>query len=366
MAQDVPVVTNVGIGPKAESLRALSAVGLPRFMRTAPIDIRTLLVSGNVVLGPMAGITEAPFRGICKRMGAGLTYTEMVGVNGLHHSPGARISKALLTLSPEETPCAVQIFGSDPGMMAEQALGIVERQGADVALIDINMGCPVTKVVTKGEGSALMRTPALAAAIVRRVAAVCEVPVTVKFRKGWDGTDVNAVEFARAMEAAGASAVAVHGRTRDQFYRGGADWDVIAAVKEAVAVPVIGSGDVFSASDAKAMLEHTGVDAVMVARGAQGNPWIFRQARTLIDTGVEIAPPTAFERVDMAREHASALVAFGGERAFIRMRKHVGWYITGMPGATFIRERANGVGSYLELDELLLEYRAYLERRSGG
>src|SRR5450759_1673464 len=156
MAQDVPVVTNVGIGPKAESLRALSAAGLPRFMRTAPIDIRTLLVSGNVVLGPMAGITEAPFRGICKRMGAGLTYTEMVGVNGLHHSPGARISNVLLTLSPEETPCAVQIFGSDPGMMAEQALGIVERHGADVALIDINMGCPVTKVVTKGEGSALM------------------------------------------------------------------------------------------------------------------------------------------------------------------------------------------------------------------
>ncbi|MCX6349697.1 MAG: tRNA dihydrouridine synthase DusB [Candidatus Aureabacteria bacterium] len=331
-------------------------------MSAPPIDISALLASGNVVLGPMAGITEAPFRGICKRMGAGLTYTEMVGVKGLHYNPAARISQALLTFSPEETPCAVQIFGSDAEMMAAQARKIVERHGANIALIDINMGCPVTKIVARGEGSALMREPELAAAIVRRVAAVCGVPVTVKFRKGWDDTNVNAVEFARAMEAAGASAVAVHGRTRSQFYRGKADWDAIAAVKEAVTVPVIGSGDVFSASDAKAMLEQTGVDAVMVARGARGNPWIFRQSRALIDTGEEIAPPTLFERIDMAREHASALVAFGGERAFARMRKHVAWYIKGMPGAAFFRGRANAVGGYRELDELLVEYRAYLER----
>jgi tRNA-dihydrouridine synthase B len=330
-------------------------------MDTPRTDIRALLASGNVVLGPMAGITEAPFRGICKRMGAGLTYTEMVSAKGLHYNPDSAVSKALLTFSPEETPCAVQIFGAEPEMMAEQARRIVETHGADVALIDINMGCPVTKVVAKGEGSALMRTPALAAEIVRRVVEACGVPVTVKLRKGWDDATANAVEFALAMEDAGASAVAVHGRTRGQFYRGKADWTAIAAVKEAVRVPVIGSGDVFTASDAKRMLADTGADGVMVARGAQGNPWIFRQARSLIDTGEECAPPTAFERIDMAREHGAALVAFGGEQAFARLRKHVAWYITGMPGATSVRRKAFEVKSYRELDELLAEYRAYLE-----
>jgi tRNA-dihydrouridine synthase B len=322
-----------------------------------------ILARGNVVLGPMAGITEAPFRCICKRMGAGLTYTEMVSAKGLHHNPDARISQALLTLSPEETPAAVQLFGSGPDVMAEQARRIVERHGADVALIDINMGCPVTKVTARGEGSALMRTPELAAAIVERVAAECGAPVTVKIRKGWDESQANAVEFAQAMEAAGASAIAVHGRTRDQFYHGPADWAVIASVKAAVSVPVIGSGDVFSARDAKAMLERTGVDAVMVARGAQGDPWIFRECRALLDRGEEIAPPTAFERIDMAREHAAALVELGGEPAFRRMRKHVGWYVYGLPGATFVRERVNTAGSYRELDDLLVEYRDFLEER---
>ena len=329
-------------------------------------DIRELLEAGNVILGPMAGITEAPFRGICKRMGAGLTYTEMVSAKGLHYNPDSAVSRSLLSFSAEETPCAVQIFGADPEIMAEQARGIVERNGADVAFIDINMGCPVTKVVAKGEGSALMRTPKLAAEIVSQVVARCGVPVTVKFRRGWSETESNAVDFGLAMEAAGASAVAVHGRTRDQFYRGRADWEVLAAVKSALNVPVIGSGDVFSAADALAMLERTGVDAVMVARGAQGNPWIFRESRALIDRGEIIAPPTASERIDMAREHAAALVEFAGERAFARMRKHVSWYIHDMPGATYLRERANEVGSYAELDELLLEYQAYLESKGLG
>jgi tRNA-dihydrouridine synthase B len=287
----------------------------------------------------------------------------MISAKGLHYNPDARISHALLTLSPEETPAAVQLFGSDPEVMAQQARRIVEIHGADVAAIDINMGCPVTKVTSRGEGSALMRTPKLAAAIVERVAEVCGAPVTVKFRKGWDASDAGAVDFARAMEAAGAAAMTVHGRTRDQFYRGAADWDVIADVKAAVAVPVIGSGDVFSAHDAKAMFERTGVDAVMVARGAQGNPWIFRECRSLLDSGEEVAPPTAFERIDMAREHAAALVASGGEEAFRRMRKHVGWYVHGLAGATFVRERVNTAGSYREMDDLLVEYRAFLEER---
>ena len=325
--------------------------------------IASILSAGNVVLGPMAGITEAPFRGICKRMGAGLTYTEMISAKGLHYNPDARISAELLTISPVESPAAVQLFGSDPDVMAAQAKRIVELHGSDVALIDINMGCPVTKVTSRGEGSALMRTPEVAAAIVRSVAQASGAPVTVKFRKGWDPSEVNAVEFAQAMEAAGASALTIHGRTRDQFYRGRADWDVIASVKAAVGVPVIGSGDVFCARDAAEMLERTGVDAVMVARGAQGNPWIFRQCRALLDSGDEIDPPTGFERVDMAREHAAALVAFGGEQAFRRMRKHVGWYVFGLPGATFVRERVNAVGSYRELDELLIEYREFLGTR---
>lgn len=328
-------------------------------------DIRTLLSSANVVLGPMAGITEAPFRGICKRLGAGLTYTEMVSAKGLHYNPDAAISRALLTFDPAETPCAVQLFGAEPALMAEQAARIVALHGDDVALIDINMGCPVTKVVAKGEGSALMRTPDLAAEIVSRVVESTDVPVTVKFRSGWDAGTLNAVEFALAMEAAGAAAIAVHGRTREQFYHGRADWDVIAKVKAAVSVPVIGSGDVFSAGDALAMLERTGVDAVMVARGAQGNPWIFSAARALIDRGEALAPPSAFERIDMAREHAAALVAFGGEHAFTRMRKHVAWYIREMPGATYVRERANTAVNYAELDEMLLEYREFVGGRAG-
>lgn len=335
-------------------------------MKNRAEQIAAILAAGNVVLGPMAGITEAPFRGICKRMGAGLTFTEMISAKGLHYNPDARISHTLLTLSPQETPAAVQLFGSEPEVMADQARRIVQMHGSDIALIDINMGCPVTKVTSRGEGSALMRTPRVAAAIVRAVADICGAPVTVKFRSGWDAATVNAVEFALAMEEAGASALTVHGRTRDQFYRGAADWDVIAAVKDAVGVPVIGSGDVFSARDAEAMLQRTGVDAVMVARGAQGNPWIFRQCRALLDTGQEIDSPTGFERMDMAREHAAALIAFGGEEAFCRMRKHVGWYVFGLPGATFVRERVNTVGSYRELDELLVEYRAFLGTRNAN
>ena len=329
-------------------------------------DIRELLPPRAVLLAPMAGVTEAPFRAICKRMGAALTYTEMVGVKGLHYNPDSLLTNQILTLAPEETPCAVQIFGADPGIMAEQATRIIGRHGDNVALIDINMGCPVSKVVAKGEGSALMRTPELAARIVSSVAEACAVPVTVKFRAGWDAASANAAEFARRMEAAGAAAVAVHGRTRDQFYRGKADWGVIRAVKAAVSVPVIGSGDIFTARDVRDMLAETGSDAVMVARGAQGNPWIFPQAVALLERGETLPGPSAFERIDTAREHARALVAFTGPQAFKRMRKHVGWYVAGLPGATHVRQRACRVDSAEELDALLLEYREYLVPRIEG
>lgn len=328
-------------------------------------DIRAILAPGAVVLGPMAGVTEAPFRGICKRMGAALTYTEMISAKGLHYNPDTVVARSLLTFDPAETPCAVQIFGSEPAIMAEQSARIVAEYGRDVALVDINMGCPVTKVVSKGEGSALMRTPALAREIVEAVVDACgDVPVTVKIRSGWDETERNAPSFARDMEAAGAAAIAVHGRTRGQFYRGQADWKVIAEVKAAVSVPVIGSGDVFSADDAFAMLERTGADAVMVARGAQGNPWIFREARALIDGGERLAPPTAAERVGMAREHAAALVAFAGEHAVPRMRKHVAWYVTGLPGASRVRDAVNHVRTHAELDALLVGYAAHLSGRA--
>lgn len=330
--------------------------------------VADILAANNVLLAPMAGVTEAPFRGICKRMGAGLTYTEMVSAKGLHYNPDSRGSRALLTFSPLETPCAVQIFGSEPDIMAEQARIIAEKYAGDVALIDINMGCPVAKVVNKGEGSALMRDPDLASRIAEQVVEASPVPVTVKFRKGWDDTDVNAVEFAKRMEAAGVSAVAVHGRTRDQFYRGHADWGIIAQVKRAVDVPVIGSGDVFSAADVKAMLDRTGVDAVMVARGAQGNPWIFSQARALIDGdsgregNVDARGPSYFDRIDMALEHARGMHSYFGAHAHGRMRKHVAWYIAGMPGASFVRGRVNGCASHEDIEALLFEYREYLER----
>ncbi len=325
-------------------------------MTRSPESIRALLAANNVVLGPMAGITEAPFRGICKRMGAGLTFTEMVSAKGLHYNPDAPIARSLLTLHPDETPCAVQLYGADPQLMAEQARRLVDRYGAAIALVDVNMGCPVGKVVSRGEGCALMRTPELAARVVEAMVERCGAPVSVKFRTGWDAETADPVGFARAMEAAGASMLTIHGRTRGQFYRGAADWSVIAAVKDAVSVPVIGSGDVFSAADALRMLDETGVDAVMVARGAQGNPWIFRECRALIDDGVEIAPPTGQERVAIAREHAAALVEFGGPGAFGRMRKHVAWYVHGLPGAATVRERAYRAASYEELDAVLASY----------
>ncbi len=332
---------------------------------TRSADMRRLLPPKAAVLGPMAGVTEAPFRGICKRMGAALTYTEMISAKGLHYNPDAAVSRALLTFDSGEVPCVVQIFGSDPAIMADRAAWIVSEYNTDVAAIDINMGCPVTKVVSNGEGSALMRTPELAGEIVARIAEAVTVPVTVKFRKGWDEANANAAEFARRMEQAGASALCVHGRTRQQFYRGTADWETIASVKSAVGVPVIGSGDVFSADDARAMLERTGVDGVMVARGAQGNPWVFREIRALLDRGEVLPPPSAIERIEMAREHARALVAFGGERAVTRMRKHVGWYIVGMPGASHVRERVNHITSSTELDVLLAEYAEYIVGPAG-
>ncbi|MCL4553960.1 MAG: tRNA dihydrouridine synthase DusB [Actinobacteria bacterium] len=324
----------------------------------------TFLAEKAVVLGPMAGITEAPFRGICKSMGASLTFTEMISAKGLHYNPDSRAASALLTLDPAEVPCAVQLFGGDPALMAEQAARLAEKLGDAVCLLDINMGCPVPKVVGKGEGCALMLEPEQAARITSAVAQASSLPVSVKFRAGWDSESISAVDFALEMQAAGASMVTVHGRTRQQHYRGKADWRVIAAVKAAVNIPVVGSGDVFSADDAAAMFEQTGVDGVMIARGALGNPWIFREARGLIDRGERFEPPTGTQRIEVARAHARALVEFGGERAVARMRKHVAWYIQGLPEARRIRGLVNGMADYASLDALLAEYQEFLRSSS--
>lgn len=330
--------------------------------RDSRTRLSLLLASGNVLLAPMAGVTEAPFRGICKRYGAGLTYTEMVSAAGLEFMPGSAAAARLLALHPLETVYAVQLFGSDPLVMARSAARIVESRADAVALIDINMGCPVPKVVRKGEGAALMRDPDRATAIVREVARAVEpIPVTAKFRKGFAEGEETAVEFARLLVDAGAAGLAVHGRTRSQFYRGRADWGVIARVKAAVDVPVVGSGDVLCAADAARMLDATGCDAVMVARGALGNPWIFREARALIDEGREMPGPTAGERISVAREHARELCAAFGERALARMRKHVAWYLKGLPGASRVRERVNGARTLDQLEGILDEYGAWLE-----
>jgi len=327
-------------------------------------NIEELLSKKAVVLGPMAGITDAPFRAICKRLGASLTYTEMVSAKGLHYNPQSRVSNSLLTVADQEEYCAVQLFGAEPEVLAEQAACVVERLGAQVALIDINMGCPVKKVVSKGEGCALMCDPDLAARIAGSVVGACKVPVTVKFRSGWDASSINAVDFARLMESVGVAAVTVHARTRGQFYQGHADWSLIAEVKKAVRIPVVGSGDVFSADDAVAMFERTGVDAVMVARGARGNPWLFREARSLLDFAERLDLPSPLERVDVAREHVASAVRAAGDEAVLRMRKHVAWYIFGLPGARQLRHELNVVKSPIDIDRLLLEYRASLANQA--
>lgn len=326
--------------------------------------IEALLPKKAVVLGPMAGITDAPFRAICKRFGASLTCTGMVSAKGLHYNPESRVSGSLLTVTEQEGVCAVQLFGAEPGIMAEQAARVVDQLGSRVGLIDINMGCPVRKVVSKGEGCALMRDPELAARVAGAVVEASRVPVTVKFRSGWDASSVNAVEFARLMESTGVAAVTVHARTRDQFYRGRADWSLIAAVKLAVRIPVVGSGDVFSADDAVAMFEQTGVDAVMVARGARGNPWLFREARALLDSAERLDPPSPIEKVDIAREHVISAVGLAGDSAVLAMRKHVAWYVLGLPGARQFRQQLNSVTSPFEIDRLLLEYRAFLTHQA--
>ena len=277
------------------------------------MKIGNVELKNAIALAPMAGVTDLPFRLLCKEQGCGLMYTEMVSAKALLYKN--RNTKPLLETRPEEEPVAVQLFGSDPEIMSEMALQLEE---GPYAIIDVNMGCPVPKIVNNGEGSALMKDPLLAAKIIETTAAATPLKVSVKFRKGWDHDHVNAVEFARMCEESGAAYVTVHGRTRSDFYAGTADWDIIAQVKQAVKIPVIGNGDVVDAASALRLFEQTGCDGIMVGRGAQGNPWIFKRILHYLKTGELLPEPTAQERVEKALRHSQMLIAYKGEYIGIR------------------------------------------------
>lgn len=309
------------------------------------LTIGNVTLDNNIILAPMAGVTDLPFRLLCREQGAGLLCMEMVSAKAIMYRN--KNTEGLMEIHPDEKPVSLQLFGSDPDIISEMAKQIEER---DFAILDINMGCPVPKVVNNHEGSALMKNPALVEQIVSKTVKAISKPVTVKIRKGFDEEHVNAVEIAKVAEAAGASAVAVHGRTREQYYAGKADWDIIAQVKQAVSIPVIGNGDITDAKSAKSMLEQTGCDGIMIGRAARGNPWIFREVSTYLETGAKPAPPTKQEVRDVILRHAALQLQVKGEYIGIReMRKHLSWYTAGYPNSSRLRAKINEMETMEEL-----------------
>ena len=310
-----------------------------------PLVIGNITIKHPLALAPMAGVTDLPYRLLCKEQGAGMMCTEMVSAKGLYY--GNRKSEPLMATDPKEIPVAIQIFGSDPDIMGQMAAKVNDGR---FQMIDINMGCPAPKIAGSGSGSALMKRPELAGEIVRAVVEAVDRPVTVKFRKGWDDSHINAVEFAQMAEAAGADAVTVHGRTRQQMYAPPVDWEIIRQVKNAVSIPVIGNGDVVSPETAKALYETTGCDLIMIGRGALGAPWLFRQVRQYLQTGAYEPTPPLEKRMELMVEQMTLAVQYKGERvASHEARKHCGWYISGVRGAAQLRRRA---GELQTLDDI--------------
>ena len=313
------------------------------------LQIGDVILKNNVILAPMAGVTDLPFRLLCKEQGAGLLCMEMVSAKAIYYNN--KNTETLMQIEPEERPVSLQLFGSDPVIMSEMAKRIEDRP---FDILDINMGCPVPKVVNNGEGSALMKNPGLVRKIVTSVSKAIKKPLTVKIRKGFDENNINAVEIAKIIEDSGAAAVAVHGRTRQQYYSGKTDWDIIRQVKEAVSIPVIGNGDVDSPQKAKQLLEETGCDGIMVGRATEGNPWIFREISHYLDTG-ELLPHPALEEVkEMILRHARLQLEYKGEYTGMReMRKHVAWYTAGFPHSARLRGAVNEIESMEQLMVLL-------------
>ena len=314
-----------------------------------PLTIGSVTLPNNLILAPMAGVTDLPFRLLCKEQGAGLLCMEMVSAKAIMYKN--KNTEELLKIDKRELPVSLQLFGSEPDIISEIAHQIEDRP---FDILDINMGCPVPKIVNNGEGSALMKNPKLAGEIIEKTARAIKKPVTVKIRKGFDESSVNAVEMARIAEASGAAAIAVHGRTREQFYSGKADWDIIRQVKEAVSIPVIGNGDLLTARDVIAMHEQTGCDGFMIGRGAQGNPWIFKQVLSYFETGKVMEKPSFDEVADMMLRHARMMLEFKGEYTGIReIRKHGAWYTAGYPNSAKLRVMINEVETYEQLEQLV-------------
>lgn len=316
------------------------------------MKIDNIILENPVFLAPMAGITDLPFRLICKEMGCGMVYTEMISSRGLYYRD--KKTEKLLKIHPDEKPVALQIFGSVPDVMAKAAYMLNDRENA---VLDINMGCPTPKIVKNKDGCALMRDIDLAGKIVKAVVKESIKPVTVKIRKGWDENNVNAVEFAKVMEQGGAKAITVHGRTREQFYSGKADWDIIKKVKEAVTVPVIGNGDIFTVEDGMKLLNEIKCDGIMVGRGSLGNPWLFKRLIHYIKTGDLLPEPTPEEKINMALKHLDSAIRHKGERVgIIEMRKHIAWYVKGLKNSASLRDRINKINHKSDLEKVLTEY----------